>query len=351
MPAVKAIAGPSWGFLSDKIGKKKTIFLITKILSALALLTYAIPNFATTFIHILLISICINTFVAPGVLNAYTLEVCGPHSKSLYGKIRLYKAMSWGIGCGVMGVITDHFGFDYNFIIYGILSAIGIGSIWYLVPSVEKEPSEDIEPTIKQSFYNDFIVPVFCQRLDVVVFLIELFVMGSAVALVERLLFVYIKNDLDGSTTLCGLSVLVTVLFELPVFHYSSKILDTLGHNGCFLVAYASYSIRVWAYTFLTKDNVWLLLPIESLHGFTFAVMWIAAVEFTRQWSPPGWKSTSQSIMSTTYQCIAVLVGSVVGSHLMEVYGAIDVYRAAGLVIAGMFILRLIINLFISRSN
>jgi MFS family permease len=351
MPAVKAVAGPSWGFLSDKIGKKKTIFLITKTLSAMALLTYAIPNFAVTFLHILLISVCINVFVAPGVLNAYTLEVCGPHSKSLYGKIRLYKAMSWGIGCGVMGVITDHFGFDYNFIIYGVLSAISIGTIWYLVPSVEKKDSaieSSTESVVdERSFYNDFIVPVFCQRRDVIVFLIELFVMGAAVALVERLLFVYVKNDLEGSTTLCGLSVLVTVLFELPVFHYSAQILDKLGHNGCFLVAYASYSIRVWAYTFLTKDNVWLLLPIESLHGFTFAVMWIAAVEFTRSWSPPGWKSTSQSIMSTTYQCIAVLFGSVVGSHLMESHGAIDVYRAAGLMIACMFILRLIMNILL----
>lgn len=365
MPAVKTICGPVWGILADKIGNKKGIFLFNKILSSLALLTYAIPGFATTFLRILLVSICINIFVAPGVLNAYTLQVCGPFGKKLYGQIRLYKALSWGIGCGVMGLVTDRFGFNYNFIIYGVLSVMStckylidyciiillfipfclcpIVTIWYLVPAIESKHESNVE---EKSFYRDVVIPIFCKRPDVVIFLIEIFIMGAAVALVERLLFVYIKNDLEGSTTLCGLSVMVNVLFELPVFHFASKILDTLGHNGCFIVAYFCYFVRVWAYTFLTKDNVWLLLPIESLHGFTFAILWIAAVEFTRSWAPKGWESASQSIMSTTYQCVAVFFGSIIGGHAMEMYGAKDVYRFAGCVIFVMFSIRVLYYIY-----
>lgn len=39
---------------------------------------------------------------------------------------------------------------------------------------------------------------------------------------IERgLLFIYVVKDLEGSTTMCGAIVGVTVLTELPIFHYA----------------------------------------------------------------------------------------------------------------------------------
>ena len=36
-------------------------------------------------------------------------------------------------------------------------------------------------------------------------------------------------QDLGASNTLCGLSILVTVVFELPIFSYSKACLDRVG--------------------------------------------------------------------------------------------------------------------------
>lgn len=41
--------------------------------------------------------------------------------------------------------------------------------------------------------------------------------------LVEQLLFIDLKK-LDTSTTICGLSVLISVVFELPIFNNSKQI-------------------------------------------------------------------------------------------------------------------------------
>ena len=54
-------------------------------------------------------------------------------------------------------------------------------------------------------------------------FLAEVMVLGAGIGVVERLLFVYLQNDLKASTTLCGLTVGVTVLFELPIFSYTDR--------------------------------------------------------------------------------------------------------------------------------
>jgi hypothetical protein len=65
-------------------------------------------------------------------------------------------------------------------------------------------------------------------------------------ATVERLLFLYLVNDLEASTLLCGLSVGVNVLFELPIFWYASNFMAILGHDGMFILSMTCFVILVY---------------------------------------------------------------------------------------------------------
>ena len=42
-------------------------------------------------------------------------------------------------------------------------------------------------------------------------------------------------------------------------------------------------------------------LCLESLHGVTFALMWSAAVEYSKSKSPVGWDSTVQSVVAVSW--------------------------------------------------
>lgn len=139
MPATKAICQPVWGILSDKMNNKKQVFLLTKILSTVFLMSFAIPGVADSFLHILLISIAISSCVASGVLDAYCLDTCGKDGKKLYGRIRLWTAVSWGVGCFVMGYVNDYGGFEYNFALYFLFSVMLIWLVWIKVPTFTKE--------------------------------------------------------------------------------------------------------------------------------------------------------------------------------------------------------------------
>jgi hypothetical protein len=77
------------------------------------------------------------------------------------------------------------------------------------------------------------------------------------------------------------------VIFEIPLFQWAREILRLIGHGGCLLVAYFCYFVRVWGYTMLTPETVNRILFLEALHGFTFALLWNASVEYARQVSPP----------------------------------------------------------------
>jgi hypothetical protein len=74
---------------------------------------------------------------------------------------------------------------------------------------------------------------------------------------------------------LFGLSSAVSCFSELPFFFYSSELMRRLTPKGALSLAIVCYSVRLGYYSLL--ENPWFVLPIELLHGITFAVFWSAA--------------------------------------------------------------------------
>jgi predicted MFS family arabinose efflux permease len=54
--------------------------------------------------------------------------------------VRLWGAVSWGLGAFVMGIINDHYGFNYNFFIFGILSTGSIVLVQWKMPNPKSKP-------------------------------------------------------------------------------------------------------------------------------------------------------------------------------------------------------------------
>ena len=112
------VSVPMWGYLADIIQSRKRVYLATSIINTLSLLSLslkAVDTFGKTLICVLGMAL----FKSSGVLDAHTLDFLGERHRGMYGTIRLYMALSWGIGAVLMGWITDSFGFDWNFGLFG----------------------------------------------------------------------------------------------------------------------------------------------------------------------------------------------------------------------------------------
>ena len=48
----------------------------------------------------------------------YTLDLLGTANRMKYGRYRLWAGVSWGLGSVVIGLITDRFGFEPNFVLF-----------------------------------------------------------------------------------------------------------------------------------------------------------------------------------------------------------------------------------------
>merc|ERR1719419_2041872 len=141
MPVVQAVSTFFWGYIADLTKSKKIVFFITRVLSACILVMLAFDALAPDFIHIFVISVGSQAFTSDSMLDAWTLDMLGDHAKLMYGRVRLWMAVSWGFGAFGMSWITQYYGFDWNFIVYGGLAVISAYPIIRLIPS--KTPVEE----------------------------------------------------------------------------------------------------------------------------------------------------------------------------------------------------------------
>ena len=134
MPFVRMLSQPVWGYVADTYHCRKHVYLITKAGSTAILLTLALPWVYRSWIRMLCVTLSSRLFVASGILDSYTLDMLGTENRMKYGRYRLWAGASWGLGSIVIGYITDRYGFEPNFILFGLLSVT-----WKIPDNVQEE--------------------------------------------------------------------------------------------------------------------------------------------------------------------------------------------------------------------
>jgi len=349
--AIPTLSIVLWGIVADRFQSRKKVWLITNSVSTSIQLTLALPFIYSSFTRILCVSILAQLFVSSGVLDAYTLDLLGPVNKIFYGRYRLYASLSWGIGSIIMGWVTDHYGFEPNFIMFGLLGFLMVILVATQVPEIasscdqsRNEESNDNDDDEEEPERIKELV-LLAIRPRVLIFLLEVIIMGAGMATVERLLFLFLVNDLGASTLLCGLTVGVNVLFELPIFWYASQFMAVLGHDGMFLLSMTCFTFRVWGYTLLTPSTKWFVLLLEIMHGITFACFWVVSTDISKtlvdQTKGAYWSTTIPSSVQMLYSSVGVSLGSIIGGWAMNHYSSKIMYQCTASIVFGALLLHI----------
>ena len=264
------------------------------------------------------------------------LEMNGCDTKS-YGDSRLYGAVSWGvISAFMIGPLIDVTGNTWVLVIGFCISALILALTMYLVvlPSddeVMKNRKKDVtspkisSPTTMQRLRKIFTADR-CTRT--ITFYIFVFSLAIGTSLVERLIFLYFSEDLNASNFLCGLSVLITVVFEIPLFYYSKNIMKHVSLHWLNVIAAVAYCVRVVTYTLIDESSQWMLLSVEPLHGVTFALHKLACLHYIASIAPIGLEASAQSVLSVV-QSLGAATGVLCGGVIIDRFGSDVLYRSA----------------------
>jgi len=145
--------------------------------------------------------------------------------------------------------------------------------------SIQEAPQQAQEKPEEQTSFLDQLKQI-PWNMDLILFLIVIFVCGWCMGFVATFLFIFIKDTLNGTQLIMGISVLVTCCFEIPVFYYSKELLDRVSPDWTITISLFAYVLRFGLYWSFARFlvNPWFILIPEILHGFTFALMWCSAV-------------------------------------------------------------------------
>ena len=280
-----------------------------------------------------------------------------------YGKTRLFCAVSWGLCSFFVGYIIDRssYGIDLVFYLTWSIMFLNVVILVACIPSPENlasvhqndrqdarsnrklnsaggpaEEGRSVEagnalPTTaaerKGSKQEDNSIvsnlQVFILDPNLQQFYLILGVYGFCFSLVESLLFIVLEKDYHASKTIQGLCIAVSVIFEIPVFHFSDSLLEKYGVKRMFVIAQSACALRLILYYLTPISNPEMVVFIQLLHGFCFAVMWVAAVQYAKANAPRKLQNTSQTVMSNVW-----VVGNGCGSFFWSfLYDRFDNFR------------------------
>jgi MFS family permease len=319
------------------------------------------------------------SFVMP-VLDGLCLHYLGEGRKQDYGKERLWGAVTWAVANLLLGPAFDYsggFGISYPLALVacgGVLVSAFVyvrssskesstyGRIDFdgsddALPEVDAEviaPKEetpendedteegvdkqlpdalDFQPSTRQLLRRLLWDPSSSIPYFGAFFFLALVVLAFGQVIVESLVFLFFADDLGGSYTLMGWTVVLTVIFEIPVFAIADQLLLRFGSTPLLLLAMLCYIVRVLGYSFIPHGHVVYALFLEPLHGVTFACSQTAAVDFVARHMPAGAEATGQGLIYM-FRGGGAILGLLVGGLVQETFGARVLYRVAAVLVA-----------------
>ena len=368
---LRFVASIIWGYLGDFFSNKKLHFFITThiisaLLSSLFLFQSIMNKLSVTLILISLESFCSG---ANSLLDAVTVLIV---PKNTYGKSRFWWA--FGVGCGavIMGIIAYYFSSNTVYIhFYNIticITCIILILAIYFSPKFS-DPLHQIESLADgegegendaghvdndndyrsaSELFSEYLQILFDNPV-VIMFNSDLFIFGIAHAIVGQSLFIYLLNEFNATEYLCGTVIMSMIIGELIIFYFSKYLLIKIGIIGLLLLSHLSYIFRVICYTFIPHYQLYtyLFLLIEPLHGFTFAGMWIASIEYASRISPYYLKATMIGTTSGIYNGLGNMFGSFIAGYLYHNFGPDFMFRLSGiLILIWSIIIQILIRFF-----
>lgn len=343
-----AFLGPVWGYVADRVGRSDIIFVILVTGTCVSITpspwvaasikeaehnitligqkTVAHKPFQTHLFWSMLTLQCVGaSFLNP--IHAFTVSFVMSIIKSSdkeveFGKQNLFGSIGIVIISGIGGIVIKHYHSltlsqytpAYILIMSICIMLIPIGLILSLQSKSKRNQVQVETPRNRLK-----ILQSICNTQNAV-FIFTVILAGVSSITMTSFLFQLMNDQMDSSKLAMGLANTVAAVGEIIVFFLSSRIMKVLnGPINCMMLSILSYFIRFLVLSF-TK-NAWLVLPIQTLHGFSFAIFWVGATEYTYQIAHEAVYTTVFSAVMSFYLNIGGLLGNFVGGIIYNDFG------------------------------
>eukprot|EP01065_Artemidia_motanka_P047151 TRINITY_DN7313_c0_g1_i1.p1 TRINITY_DN7313_c0_g1~~TRINITY_DN7313_c0_g1_i1.p1 ORF type:complete len:465 (+),score=88.16 TRINITY_DN7313_c0_g1_i1:114-1508(+) len=334
-PFCKLVASPLWTILMDHLGMVKPLLVAASVLAGTLAVVCFLSGRAWASVAIVLFFI-FNAPIVP-VTDRCTLKLSHNHGCD-WGRQRLWGAVTWGCFAPLAGLAYDAGGaVAASMPVIHAVCLVVVAALVVRMPVASDKTSWSTLRTLFREMCN----------LRFGWFLFSVACCATGLKLVSVFVFLRLE-ELGAPKALLGLSVTVSVVFEVPIFQKARTALKYLGARGLLCVALLCQCTRFVGYSLLT--NPWFVLPLEPLHGITFACFCTAAVTEVHNTAPPGTETAAQGVLSAVIFGLGPLVGTSVGGYVYDAFSPAILFRGYAAVLATVLCVNLVDLLLIRRA-
>lgn len=311
-PLASIISQPFWGFLSDKYRTVKWVLIMTII----GMLIFSVLFFQMNqLVFILIFGALFYFFSSPvGALGDSLAQRQADILHISFGSIRTWGSIGFALSSLVIGQLLDLYGVEFMrwpYLVFGTILLI----VAFQISDV-KTTEED-----QSVSFRDLKI-IFANKPFIYFLLIMMFISITHRAN-DSFIGLFI-TELGGSESLVGIGWFIALVSEAFIFAFAYKWFKK--DRALFFIILASilYTVRWILFAFSTEPII--VLIGQLLHGLTFGVFYLSALDYVTRLIPNTLQSSGHLIFYSVFFGVSGIIGSLGGGFLMDHFGGNHLY-------------------------
>ncbi len=319
IPLVTLASSPFWSGIADATRRHRAVLLLTIAgLWAAVLLLYFVSGFPAMLAAVVLYAVFIGP-IPPLVDNA-VLSLLGER-RADYGRVRVWGAFGWGGAALLLGPMLQRAGLAwafYGFLFFMALCFVAASRLPMAVPAARAAYRAGLGRLLRS---GRFLLLLFVSLTY-----------GVTLGVLLSYQFLYL-SELGASRTLMSLTLAAATLSEVPFWFLSGPLIARFGPNKLIAFGLLMNIVRLFALAFMGAP--WLALPINLIHGPSFAVLWAAGVADADSAAPAGLGATAQGLFAAAMNGLGAALGGFFGGVAWEAIGFANLFLVLGWLTVG----------------
>jgi MFS transporter, PPP family, 3-phenylpropionic acid transporter len=295
---------PVWGIISDRYNQTRLVLILSVAVPALLAVFYDSEYFIVLML-VFTVSTIFSSTQAP-IADSYAIAAAR-RAGSTYGSIRLMLSIGAAIGGYAGGIYVSAYSVStiwMPFVIFNLIAVI-------LALTLPKQAEEN--HMMSQSFAQG--VKQLIKNRIFLAFLGGSFLVNQTMTAFGTY-FVLAFQSVGGSTQYAGIALFIASLTNVPSMLLASKVIRRLGRERTLLIGALIYVLR-WAIQ-VAFPYPSVMIGVQVLHGLSFGLFYISAVEYVSQITSADMQATGQSIFNMVFSGFAGILGNLLNGFLLD---------------------------------
>ncbi|MGG4143412.1 MFS transporter [Paenibacillus algorifonticola] len=307
------IVQPFWGYMVDRYRQTKLVLVCSIGMPALLAYFYNVQLFALLVI-VYTTSIIFSVTQSP-IADSYAVTAAR-EGRTSYGTIRSLGSLGTALGGYAGGLYLSYFYITQLWLPFFIFSAAGVAMVLTLS---NKSDSYQATVSLTEGFKK------LLSNRNFLWFLVACFFVNQTLTAYNSF-FVLSFQEAGGSFSMVGFALLLASMTNVPSMLLAAKIIARLGKERTLVIAAFAYALR-WAVQWLFPYPP-VMIGIQALHGLSFGLFYVAAVEYVANVSGKEMQATGQSVFNMVFVGLGGIIGNLLNGFLYNEGGAQLMYLA-----------------------